>query len=283
MRYHVLALMMIFLFPLVAKAGYKENFEKEFLTKTWAGQQIEENLCISCHSSDTMKPEFRVITDAWQASWHAQNNISCESCHGGDPKDASLSMSPHRGFVGSPQPRDVPAFCGKCHIGILSHFMESGHGKALAASRKAPNCVTCHGSHNIQRASIDIINEQLCTKCHAYERAKVMKQALFLTEKKFAELDKRLQELKREGIYADEEEKSLFNIQAEFRTLFHTVDVNLVKERTDGVTAKLDQLDRDIKAMFRELNFRKNFSSFLMLAFSGMGIIILVLSRVHED
>jgi flagellar capping protein FliD len=110
-----------------------------------------------------------------------------------------------------------------------------------------------------------------------------MKQALFLTENKFAELDKRLQELKREGIYADEDQKSLFNIQAEFRTLFHTVDVNLVKERTDGVTAKLDQLDKDIKAMSRELNFRKNFSAFLMLAFSGMGIIILVLSRGHDD
>jgi hypothetical protein len=161
--------------------------------------------------------------------------------------------------------------------------MESGHGKALAASRKAPSCVTCHGSHNIQRANIDIISEQLCTKCHTYERAKIMKQALFLTEKKFAELDKRLRELKREGIYADEEEKSLFNIQAEFRTLFHTEDVNLVKERTDEVTAKLDQLDRDINTMFRELGFRKNFSAFLMLAFSGMGIIILVLSRVHED
>ena len=35
--------------------------------------------------------------------------------------------------------------------------------------------------------------------------------------------------------------------------------------------------------MFRELGFRKNFSSFLMLTFSGMGIIIFVLSRIHED
>jgi hypothetical protein len=283
MRYHVLALLMVLLFPPVATAGYKDDFEKEFLTKTWAGAQIEENFCIACHSSDTMKPEFREITDAWQASWHARNDISCENCHGGDPKDPSLSMSPHRGFVGSPRSKDVPAFCGKCHIGILSHFEKSGHGKALAASRKAPHCVTCHGSHNIQKASIDLITEQLCTKCHAYERAKIMKQALFLTEKKFAVLDRRLQELKHEGIYADKEEKSLFNIQAEFRTLFHTEDVNLVKERTDGVTEKLDKLDREIMAMFRELNYRKNFSAFLMLAFCGLGIIIFVLSRIRED
>ena len=216
--------------PSVCGAGYREEFERGFLTKPWAGEQVEENLCISCHSSDKMKPEFQAIVASWQASWHAQNKISCENCHGGDPKDAALSMSRQRGFVGVPQYKEVPEFCGKCHIGILTNFPESGHGKALKASRKAPNCITCHGAHNIQKANIDIINEQHCTKCHSYERAKVMKQALFLTEKKIAELGQSLNDLKREGFIAEADEKALFGTQAEFRALFHTVDVNLVKE-----------------------------------------------------
>ena len=283
MRYPVLALMMIFLLPPVAAAGYKEDFEKGFLTKPWAGEQIEENLCISCHSSDNMKQQYKEIVDAWQASWHAQYKISCENCHGGDPKDAALSMSHQRGFTGSPSSQGVPEFCGKCHIGILSNFLESGHGKALKASRKAPNCVTCHGSHNIQKASINIINEQLCTRCHSYERAKIMKQALFLTEKKIAELGQSLQDLKREGFYAEADEKGLFSAQAEFRTLFHTVDVTLVKERTEGVTTKLDQIDKNVQAADRELGFRKNFSAFLMLAFSGMGLVIFLLTKTKED
>jgi nitrate/TMAO reductase-like tetraheme cytochrome c subunit len=267
----------------MSTAGYREDFEKEFMTKTWAGEQVEENLCISCHASDKMKPEFKAVVDAWQASWHAQNKISCENCHGGDPKDAAMSMSRQRGFVGSPQYKEVPEFCGKCHIGILSNFLESGHGKALKTGGKAPNCVTCHGSHNIQKASIDIISEQLCTKCHSYERAKIMKVALFLIEKKIAQLEQSLQELKQEGIYPEADEKSLFSTQAEFRTLFHTVDVNLVRSRTDEFTSKLDLIDKNIQATYRDLRFRKNFSAFLMLAFSGMGIIIFLLSTTKED
>lgn len=283
MRYLVFLLLTLFTLPSMSVAGYRDEFEKEFLTKTWAGAQVEENLCISCHSSEKMKLEFRDITDSWQASWHGQNGISCEHCHGGDPKDAAMSMSRQRGFTGSPRFRDVPEFCGKCHVGILANFLESDHGKALRAGRKAPNCVTCHGSHGIRKANIEIINEQLCMRCHSYERAKIMKQAIFLTELKIDHLENNLQELQREGIFVEENAKSLFSTQAEFRTLFHTVDVTLVKDRTEEITAKLDQIDKNIQDTFRELSFRKNFSAFLMLTFSGMGIVIFLLTKKKND
>ncbi len=282
MRYLFVSVMMLFVLPSVGVAGYKQEFESEFLTKPWAGVQVEENACISCHASDKMKPEFREITEEWQASWHAQNNISCESCHGGDPKDAALAMSPVRGFIGIPEPKNVPEFCGKCHVAIVTNFLESGHGRALMAGHKAPNCVTCHGSHNIQKASISIINEQLCTKCHTYERARMMKQALFLTENKIDELQKNLEKLKRQGIYPVTDERNLFSTQAEFRALFHTVDVNLVKDRTDEFTARLDNIDNNIQATNRELKFRKNFSAFLMIAFAGMGVVILLLNQTKD-
>jgi hypothetical protein len=283
MRYLIVSvLMMLFMLPSLGNAGYRQDFENEFLTKTWAGVQIEQNVCISCHASDKMKPEFREITEAWQASWHAQNNISCESCHGGDSKDATMAMSPERGFVGIPQPKNVPEFCGKCHIAIATNFLESDHGKALKAGRKAPNCVTCHGSHNIQKASISIISEQLCTRCHTYERAQIMKQALFMTENRIEELGKNIEELKREGIYPVNDERNLFSTQAEFRALFHTVDVKLVKDRTDEFTTRLDKIDNNLQATDRELKFRKNFSAFLMIAFAGMGIIVFLLNQTKE-
>jgi len=283
MRYLILPLILICMFPLAAPAGYQKDFENAFLTKPWAGEQIEENRCISCHASDRMKPEFKDIVEAWQASWHAKNRISCENCHGGDPKDASMAMSRQRGFVGNPKHKDVPPFCGKCHIGIMNNFLESGHGKALSAGKKAPDCSTCHGSHNIQKASIDIISEQLCTKCHSYDRAKIMKVALFLIEKRVSQLEQRLAELKQAGIYPEADEKTLFSTQAEFRTLFHTVDVKLVQSRTDEFTTKLDQIDNNIGAISRELRLRKNLSAFFMLAFAGMGVIIFILSQSKDD
>ena len=287
MRYLFLSLLMVLSLPLVSLAGYREEFEREFLSKPWAGEQVEEDACIACHVAEKMDPKFRNIPQSWKMSIHYQHNVSCHHCHGGDPKDAEMSMSRERGFVGTPKYAEVPEFCGKCHVGILKNYLESGHGKALKSTGKGPNCVTCHGSHKdeqyIKKAHIDIINERLCSKCHSYERAKVMKQALFLTEKKMGALDEGFRRLKAEGVYIEEEEKALFNIQAEFRTLFHTVDVSLVKERTDEFVKKLEPIEMKVKNTFHELRFRRNFSAFLMLLFAGMGIVVFVLSRPPRE
>lgn len=285
MKGRVLPLLFFMLMALapLASGSYREEFEKGFLTKTWSGEQPEVNFCIECHSSDKMKPAFLDIAEQWKASWHAQNGIACHDCHGGDPKDASMSMSPHRGFAGAPNYAEVPEFCGKCHIGILRHYLESGHGKALRAAEAGPNCVTCHGSHNIQKANIEIINEQRCTKCHSYDRAKTMKQALFLTEKKIGELEADLVSLKREGVFVDDDTKNLFSTQAEFRTLFHSVDVKLIMDRTDEFSNKLSALDGRIKDTFNELRFRRNFSAFILLVFAGMGVTLYLVTKTPRE
>ncbi len=283
MRYLLLLFTAILICPCIAAADYKETFEKEFLSKPWAGEQLEEDACIGCHSSDTMKQPYRMVVEDWKASWHAQNRISCHDCHGGDPKDATMSMSPQRGFVGVPKAGEVPEFCGKCHIAILKNYLESGHGKALKSTGKGPNCVTCHGSHKIGKAGIDIINEQTCTKCHSYDRARGMKQALFVVEKKMGDIERDINTLKEEGIFVDAKERTLFSTQAEFRALFHTVDVSLVQQRTDEFTKRLGLIDKEMQDIFRELRFRKNFSAFLMLLFTGMGVVILIYSKLPKE
>ena len=170
LRFLFSALLIIAL-ALPASAGYKEIFEKEFLSNPWSGEQLPQSACIVCHSSETMNADLQKIPEEWKTSWHFQNNVSCHDCHGGDHEDASMAMSHQRGFVGSPKYAEVPNFCGKCHIAILNNYLQSGHGKALLTSGTGPNCVTCHGSHSIQKASIDIIYARRCTQCHSYERA----------------------------------------------------------------------------------------------------------------
>jgi len=182
-----------------------------------------------------------------------------------------------------PKAGEVPEFCGKCHIAILKNYLESGHGKALKSSGKGPNCVTCHGSHKIGKAGIDIINEQTCTKCHSYDRARGMKQALFVVEKKMGDIERNINTLKEEGIFVDDKERTLFSTQAEFRALFHTVDVSLVQQRTEEFTKRLDIIDKETQDTFRELRFRKNFSAFLMLLFTGMGVVIFVYSKLPKE
>jgi hypothetical protein len=282
MRY-IFPLLIIFILSSSARADWKGEFEKEFLTRPWAGPQVPKDVCIECHSSEMMKPEERDIPRKWEKSVHYQNGISCHNCHGGDPQDAENAMSPQRGFVGAPAYNQVPEFCGKCHVGILKNFLESGHGKAVMSSGKGPNCVTCHGSHAIQKASIHIISEQLCTRCHSYARVKIMKQALFVTENKMNEIDKSLKELKAGGVFTEEEEKSLFSTQAQFRTLFHTEDVSLVKKRTDEFLNKLNGIQVEMQKTFAELRFRRNFSAFLLMIFAGMAVGFWLLSKNSKE
>jgi nitrate/TMAO reductase-like tetraheme cytochrome c subunit len=284
MRYLLTCLILIFLVPAFAEAGYREDFEREFLTKPWAGEQIQESACIECHSYK-LKPGN--VPQFLQMSMHYQNGISCHDCHGGDPKDPSMAMSHDRGFMGAPEYKEVPAFCGKCHIRILESYLDSGHGEALKSDETGPNCVTCHGSHKggrfIKKASISIINEGLCTQCHSYERAKTMKQALFLVEKKIEEVEKSLKLLSASGGFSEDEEKRLFSTHVEFRALFHSIDADLVKSRTDEFLSRLQVIETKIDDAFGELRFRKNFSAFLTLLFAGMSIIVLVLIKTPEE
>jgi len=246
------------------------------------GDERLNSVCLDCHDSDMMKPELRAVPSEWKKSWHFQNGISCNDCHGGDPKDASMAMSPERGFVGKPQYGQVPEFCGKCHIGILKNYLESGHGKALKAGGSGPNCVTCHGSHGILKADIDIINEQRCSQCHTFDRAKAMKEALSVTEKKLKDVESGLRTLKAAGVFTGDEEKILFSTEAAFRTLFHSVNVALIKEKTDEFVEKLDKIESREKQVFRELAFRRKFSAFLMLVFLGIGIVLMLMSKSEK-
>jgi nitrate/TMAO reductase-like tetraheme cytochrome c subunit len=241
-----------------------------------------DSVCLVCHSSNLMKPEFRKVYQEWKESIHAQNNVSCNDCHGGDPKDATNAMLPQRGFLGVPKPTAVPEFCGKCHIAIAKDYLGSDHGKALMIKGTGPNCVTCHGAHNVQKAQLAIINETLCSKCHSYERAQLMKEALFGTEGKINTISRELQTIRSNGLDVENEARTLFRTQAQYRALFHTVDVNLVKSQTDSFNASLDALQKKTQAFLNDLGFRKNFAGFLLLLFAAMGVVAFLLSRIYN-
>ena len=193
MRYFLAVVFLLSLASGAAGADWSELLKKEFPKTPWAQRpRVEQNVCIDCHTSDLIKEDTREIPAEWRKSWHYQNGVACQDCHGGDPKDAARSMKPESGFVGVPKPKMVPEFCGKCHLGIKENYLESGHGKALKTTGRGPNCVTCHHAHDVQKADINIINPELCGACHTYDRAREMKAALLLTEQEINKIDRDL-------------------------------------------------------------------------------------------
>lgn len=160
------------------------TINKNVLQAEITDQLIEQDMCVSCHLEMEILPE-----DFQKYDIHLQSGLSCAGCHGGDPSsdDPEISMSPKKGFIGKPTPKDIPRFCGKCHSDInfmrtyrpriatdqVQQYYTSVHGKKLkAGDAKVAECVECHTAHAIPsgkdgRSSVYPLNVPVtCNKCH---------------------------------------------------------------------------------------------------------------------
>ncbi|RMD82198.1 MAG: hypothetical protein D6815_09790 [Candidatus Dadabacteria bacterium] len=166
-----------------------------------------KDYCLLCHADkDFQDPEQLFSTDPesngsppylnlkdYVSNVHFRQGLGCAGCHGGDRTE----------FMGHDFPDEwpenrskrladrswIPGFCGRCHSDAafmrqynphlptdqLAKYRESKHGQVLLkdGDSRAAQCVSCHGTHDIQTAS----NPQshvyaknvpaTCGKCHA--------------------------------------------------------------------------------------------------------------------
>ena len=150
---------------------------------TWAQQKKVVDKCYSCHNDIGGAKAAAYANDV-----HFKAGVSCADCHGGDPtlEDQDAAMSKSKGYIGIPKPSDIPQICGKCHghdksifktdfhlNDVMDDFMSSVHGRALNESVEGPQCVSCHGVHNIMKVDdkdspVYPTNvTKTCAKCHS--------------------------------------------------------------------------------------------------------------------
>ena len=163
----------------------------------------------------------------------------CYTCHGGDPMDSANAMSTARGYRGSPRPPAIPALCGSCHVGVSRYYMNSPHGRALG--RGGPTCVTCHGSHGISSATLDLISKKNCSQCHTFEKARLIRSAMMKRDTMLMAIEKKINKLKLQGIDTDQQEKRLFALRNRFHTMFHSLDIKLIILESDHILAELEK------------------------------------------
>lgn len=223
------------------------------MTMSSAGAQADDIVCITCHGA--MPGKYGEPVKLWRGSIHEENGIACNACHGGDPKDAANAMKKERGFLGAPTYNEVPGFCGRCHVGVLKDYLASRHGRALATG--GPNCVVCHGNHHVVKASLELINEKSCSRCHSYDRAKLIKGAMQETEGIIVALDSRIEGYKQQGTDTDRLEKELFSLRNRFHSLFHNVDVTKVTAESATIQAELKKLATALNGLDEQRRKRK--------------------------
>jgi nitrate/TMAO reductase-like tetraheme cytochrome c subunit len=231
------------------------------VTECFAAEYSDtQTSCLKCHSLQKGRGGTPVIE--WQQSIHAANGISCHDCHGGDAKDSANAMSPQRGFKGAPKYAAVPEFCGKCHIGIRDDFLNSKHGMALSSG--GPNCVLCHGSHAVVKASLELINEKRCGACHSFQRAAAIKGAMSAVEERLRLLGKALVAIKSTGGDIEETQKRLFALTNKHHRLFHNINTEKVLKETGAINSELDKIDGKLKSLQMSAHRRKTAGAFLV-------------------
>jgi hypothetical protein len=174
--------------------------------------------CLDCHKS--LGGKHAAIVDQWTGSVHSKGGRGCNSCHGGDHTtgDAKRAKSRESGFNGKPSPKESLTFCGRpeCHDLALQQFKKSPHYDSVM-KKGAPSCVSCHGGHNVQRSSINIISDKTCSGCHSVEYSRQIISSIFSIEKdlEFIETNIRFLESKKADVQNElsqmEKVKSLFH------------------------------------------------------------------------
>ena len=133
-------------------------------------------LCSQCHTNEKITHKHPIPTPEfiqnYRQSVHGKGitesglivSAVCTDCHTAHEVKAKTNVQ------SSIFHTQVPLTCGKCHVGILSDFEKSAHGKMWKEENlKGPVCTTCHTSHQISdprsdRFKLDIPHK--CGTCH---------------------------------------------------------------------------------------------------------------------
>ena len=119
--------------------------------------------CGTCHDDILVDYETSEHARALIKSGLVGSAPSCSSCHGKHeihPKSEAGATTSHA---------RIPETCGNCHKGIVTDWMESAHGTALAAGDKGPVCSTCHSPHAVKQPTTAAVRHQIsdgCGNCH---------------------------------------------------------------------------------------------------------------------
>ena len=159
----------------------------------------EAILCIECHA-DMSDAHAAIVTD-WRGSLLYANDVTCGQCHGFSDTDFDAMPEPGDAPHAKPDTARTVAMCAKCHRQALDYYPLSAHFQ-----KKRQSCLMCHatrgGSHDLQAASLDIIQPERCSKCHEYDWALQAKEAFAAADHADAHLNETVEALAEKGYHS---------------------------------------------------------------------------------
>lgn len=130
---------------------------------------LDESTCVTCHEAE-IDEALAISVPEWRESIHAEYLVSCDACHGGDPRleDADESMSEEAGFLDNPSWTEMADYCGVCHEAIAESFTAGRFGSAILEGVRVATCATCHmrdGHRIVASIPAEIVTSETCPGC----------------------------------------------------------------------------------------------------------------------
>ncbi|MCX8123915.1 MAG: cytochrome c3 family protein [Spirochaetes bacterium] len=241
--------------------------------QTIGDSSLKKNYCIECHIALNGKP--RAVVLEWENSIHARKNLECHICHGGNPQvnDAKAAKDKKANFTGKPKKKDIPEFCGRegCHDKALAQLKKGPHYDSVMKIG-SPNCVDCHGDHNIQQSTYHIITDKTCSGCHSVEYSRELVNSIISIEKNIEDIERSLEYMNERNV----ETKDMTGRYVELKSYFHQLVHVFSKQEIDFtkklVEVEIEYLDKQLKSKIASVK-RLDLIYILTSAFS-IGIII---------
>lgn len=131
-----------------------------------------DKACLGCHGEKGLEKSFaggekvalHVDGAGYAKSIHA--SLGCTTCHAG--VDASKHPGNAKSFASARlMALEMAKACSTCHQDSFDAHANGVHGRIQLKNEGAPLCVTCHGTHDIVRASVSAAPREACLGCHA--------------------------------------------------------------------------------------------------------------------
>ncbi len=248
-------------------------------TGTTAGVH-KTDYCVDCHGK---LGNAAAIVGAWEKSVHGKSGKTCNMCHGGNREvnDSRLAKLKQYGYTGKPDKRMKLAFCGRkeCHEVALQQFQRSPHYGSVMKTGE-PGCTSCHGIHNIQRTSINIISDKTCSGCHPVDYSREIIASVFAIEKDIDELQKDIRFLEGKKANVTVEKEGLVKTRSLFHQLVHVFSRQDILFTRKVVELEIKSIKDDVSAKKNTVR-RMELFFFFTLLFSllttlGIGVYIIV-------
>ena len=233
------------------------------------GVASREGSCIGCHELEE-EEELRLPVPEWRDSVHAQHEVSCDACHGGDPheEDADLSMSEEAGFLDNPSWTEMASYCGVCHEAIAEHY-EVGHfGQRMRAGELVPSCATCHmadGHRILVARPEELATSERCPECLEVAGLDASLRALERTADNERLARARIAQVEHKGIALAEFSADVGRIGEVYRASLHEFSPEVIEAASTLAVTQLQGTAERAQAFEHEADARRRFGVLLLL------------------